>query len=151
MPAICFFNNTVAFNEKGGKMTRYLNGTGAASVKGTLVQLDSNADLSVDTMGTSDPDCVGVIWSAGVADGDPVWVVTEGPAEALLEDSTASTRENWVRRSPNQAGRADATLAAPSGGTINELREHLEGEVGHCMESVSSGTDVLCWIHLHFN
>lgn len=67
----------------------------------------------------------------------------------LLEDSTASTRGYWVKMS-GTAGRADATNAAPPGGGIPELDEHMT-ELGHALETKTGGTDVLCKIVMHFN
>jgi len=144
-------NGSGAFNEKGGLMSRYINKTGGASVKGTLVELSSSTDFGVMTATAGGPDPIGAIYESGVADGDYVWVTYSGPAQVLLADTTASTREYWAQLSPDDNGRADCSDAAPAGGTITELRGHLEREIGHCMQSLSSGTDVLCWVHLHFN
>jgi len=68
----------------------------------------------------------------------------------LLQDGTASTRGYWVRTSTTTAGRADATNVAPPGGTVSALEEHLK-EIGHCLETKGSGTDVLAKCILHFN
>jgi len=144
-------NGVGAFNEKGGTMARYINKTGAPSVKGALVEPSDTTDFGVKLANAGGPDVIGAVYESGVADGDYVWVTYSGPAQVLLKDSTASTREYWSQISSTDNGRADCTDAAPAGGTITELRGHLEREIGHCMESVSSGTDVLCWIHLHFN
>ena len=73
-----------------------------------------------------------------------------GRCQVLLEDSTAATAGYWVRTGDTTAGRADATNAAPPGGGIVELDEHMQ-EIGHTLESQGAGTSVLAWIILHLN
>ena len=95
--------------------------------------------------GTDDSDVIGAVYDAGVADGDWCRVVVGGRAQVLLKDTTASTLGYWVKTS-DTAGRADATTSVPPG--------HVAGhwqEIGHALETVSGGTDVLAWVMLHFN
>lgn len=137
------------FNERGGFMIQLINNTGSNSKKGTIVSI-STIEQSVSITPADDIDAIGVIYSDGIPNGSMVWVVVSGPAQVLLEDSTSSTVGNWVKVSDTQAGRADATNTAPPGGTITALEDHFS-EIGHCLENVTAGTDVLAWIHLHFN
>ena len=111
---------------EGGLAIKFVNKTGAASVKGTLLEAGTVVDDSVQVVGIDDPDCIGVIYEDGIADGELVWVVTHGKADVLLEDTAASTRGYWARVSAVQQGRADITLAVPPGGTITEIDNHLE-------------------------
>lgn len=141
---------TVYHTSDGGLARLYINKTGAASVKGTVVELDDSNNQAVKIVPTSGSDSIGAIFNNGIQDGDYVYVVFSGPAQVLLEDSTASTTGNWVRVSTTQAGRADATLTSPPAGGVTELDSHMT-ELGHCMESVTAGTDKLAMIHLHFN
>jgi len=143
-------NDNFAITPEGGFACKYTNDTGAASVKGTLVDTSGSVDNGVTVEGADGLDPIGAMWSDGVANGSSVWVVIGGPAYVLLQDSTAATRGYWVRTSETAAGRADATNAAPSGGTIGALEDHM-CEIGHAMESVAGGTDVLALVHLHFN
>jgi len=135
---------------EGGIAVRLTNKTGANSVKGTVVVADNAVDNSFDFSIADEVQPIGVLYEDGIADGEEVFVVVVGIADVLLEDGTASTRGNWVRTSENDAGRADATNAAPPGGGIPELDIHM-AEIGHCLESQSSGTDVLAKCVLHFN
>jgi len=131
----------------GGLAIKRLNKTGAASVKGTLVSASNVTDNAVMVLG-DEFDCVGIVYESGVADGSEMWVVISGVVEVLLEDSTASVPENWVKASADD-GRA---LATTNPSSIWELidGEHFK-EIGHCLETKSAGTDVLCKIILHFN
>ena len=132
----------------GGITTRLTNKTGVASVKGTLVEANESIDGAFEVL--SDLyDCVGIVYEDGIADGEECLIVVAGVAEVLLKDTTASTMGNWVKASDTD-GRADATLALPSGGTIGQLQEHFQ-EIGHCIESKVAGTDVMAKIVLHFN
>lgn len=136
--------------ERGTQM-RLLNKTGAASVKGSLVESDNTVDQAFQLIPADDPDPIGIVYEAGVADGEECWVwVPQSLCQVLLEDGTATARENWVYVSENAAGRADGSNAAPPGGTIAALETHFH-EIGHAAEAQASGTDVLALIHFHVN
>jgi hypothetical protein len=62
----------------------------------------------------------------------------------MLKNSTSSVCGYFVGVS-DTAGRAEAASAAPTGTT-----EHFR-EMGHCLESKSSGTSILAKCVLHFN
>ena len=134
---------------EGGIAVLLTNLTGSASVKGTLVKASSTSG-GVAVNPADIPVAFGVIYENDVADGDPVWVVISGMADVLLEDGTAATAGYWAKVSDSQDGRADITNAYPPGGTITALDDHLS-EIGHCLQTVSSGTDRLCRVTLHFN
>lgn len=144
-----FGNNKVGISELGGVAVKLNNGSGAPSVKGTIVIADTNADDSFDTAPADEIQPIGIVYEDGVADGSDCWVIIYGIADVLLKDTTASTHGNWVYVS-DVAGRAEATLAAPPGGGIPELEIHM-GEVGHAIESVAGGEDVLARVCIHFN
>jgi len=133
---------------EGGIAVKMINDTGAPSIKGTLVNCSSSVDNGV-TIETVEFDTIGVIYEDGVADGQEVWVVVSGKAEVLLADGTASTRGYWVYADAVD-GRANASLQLPPGGTIQALENHFK-EIGHCLETKTSGTDVLALIAIHFN
>ena len=133
----------------GGITMQLTNKTGVASVKGTIVIASTIDDDSFILSGVSEDQAIGVVFESGVADGSLCWVVIAGVAEVLLEDTTASTHGNWVYASAT-AGRANATLANPPGGGIPELDQHMQ-EIGHCLQSIAGGTDVLCRIKVQFN
>jgi hypothetical protein len=67
---------------EGGIAHKYINGTGAPSVKGTVVRITGNN--TVDGIVVNIPDPIGVIYENNVANGSEVWVVTEGKAECLV-------------------------------------------------------------------
>lgn len=137
----------IGITPEGGMAVRLINKTGTASVKGTLVSAASTADGGF-ILQANEYDMLGVCYSDGVADGGACWVVVHGIAQVLLEDSTAATRGNWVHAAATD-GRADATLTQPSGAGFTEAAEHFK-EVGHCIETVTSGTNKLAKVVLHF-
>jgi hypothetical protein len=144
----------IGFTIEGGYAIQLINDTGAASVKGTIVEACNESGAGADNVFTiedaDDNHPIGAVYENGIPDGGLCWVVVGGIAEVLLEDSTAATRGYWVRVSTNQAGRVDITNQAPPGGTIQALETHFQ-EMGHCLESKGAGTDVLCKIVMHFN
>ena len=142
-------NDKCKWTAEGGLAISLTNKTGAASVKGMIVDASTTTDDAFGIEGADDLNPIGVVYEAGVADGSECWVVVQGIAEVLLKDSTASTKGYWVKVS-DAAGRADATNAAPPGGTVQALEIHMQ-EIGHCIESKTAGTDVLAKIVMHFN
>ena len=145
-----FQHNNIAITDEGGLAVKMINKTGAASVKGTLVEASTAQDFAFGLTGATDFMPIGVVYESGVADGDPCLVVTYGIADVLLEDSTASTHGNWVKSSDSAGGRADASAAVPPGGGVAELTQHSR-EIGHCLESKGAGTNVLARCFIHFN
>lgn len=135
---------------EGGLAVLLTNKTGGNSVKGQIVAASDTVENAFMTVVADDYDPIGAVYESGIADGSECWVVVYGIAEVLLKDATTSTRGYWVRISSDTAGRADATAAAPSGGTIGEIDAHFR-EIGHCFESKEAGTDVLCKIIMHMN
>lgn len=132
---------------EGGIAFKFINATGASSVKGTVVAVSNTVPNAVNIQ-VAEFDAVGVIYDDGVANGEEVWVVTNGIAEVLLEDGTGSVLEAWVQASPVD-GRALATTP-PTGIPDLITGEHFK-EIGHCLEAKTGGTSVLCKIAIHFN
>ena len=149
MPIQVFGNNKVGISELGGVAVKLNNGSGVNSVKGTIVIADTNADDSFDVAGANEAQSMGIVYDDGIADGAECWVIIYGIADVLLKDTTLSAHGNWVYVS-DVAGRAEATLAAPPGGGVVELDVHM-GEIGHALESIAGGNDVLARVCLHFN
>lgn len=143
-------SDNVMVTEEGGLAIRLVNDTGASSVKGTVVAASTSVESAFDEVAADATNAIGVVYEDGIADGQSCWVAIQGRAQVLLEDSTASTVGYWVKVSDTQAGRADATNALHPGGTIAAIEDHLS-EIGHCLESVTAGTDELAWCILHFN
>ena len=129
---------------------RFKNNTGAPSVRGELVETDHTLPFAVETLSADGEDCIGVWAENGIGDGGWGDVIISGPAYVLLEDNTTATAGYWTRSSVLQAGRADATLPDPPGGGVVQADQHFR-EIGHCLETVSAGTDKLALINLHFN
>jgi hypothetical protein len=134
-----------------GTQVRLTNRTGSTSIKGTLLECSSSNDKGVAIAPADAPDVVYVCAESGIANGSEVWCWCVGSVcQVLLQNSTASTRDYWVRTSTSVAGRADATNAAPPGGSTVATDNHFD-EIGHCLESKTAGTDVLALIAFHLN
>ena len=143
-------SDKVAFTSDGGIAIRLINKTSAASVKGRLVALHTTTSGAYMLNPANGFMPIGVEYETGIADGSPSWIVVSGIADVLLEDTTSGTTGYWVGVSTSQAGRANAATAAPPGGGIPELDRHTQ-EIGHCIQTITGGTDVLCRIIIHFN
>jgi hypothetical protein len=128
-----------------GFQVKLTNKTGAATVKGELVEASTTTDMAFAQSAVDSLEVIGVVYEAGVADGSEAWVWTgQGTVcQVLLEDGTAATRGYWVQAG-GAVGRADATNATPPGAVLTHFYE-----IGHCLESKGSGTDVLARILFH--
>jgi hypothetical protein len=149
MSIIHFIDEKTAFTDEGGLAIKLLNKTGHTSILGEIVAVSSTTNEAVQLSAVDDVKSIGVVYSHAFANNLPIWVVICGICQVLIKDGTASTRGNWVECS-DTAGRADATNADPPGGSIPALEEHNE-EIGHCLESVSSGVSKKCFIMMHHN
>ena len=143
-------SDNIMITQEGGLAIRMINDTGASSIKGTVAAPSTSVEDAFDAVAADTPNPIGIVYEDGIADGESCWVVIYGKAQVLLEDTTASTVGYWVKVSDTQAGRADATNLMPPGGLIAQIDDHLS-EVGHCLESVTAGTDKLAWCIIHFN
>ncbi|MCK4819851.1 hypothetical protein KA005_29065, partial [bacterium] len=126
---------------------RAINKTGGASVKGYIVEASDSVDNAVKHVGGDDIDPMGIMYNAGVADGDYVWVVVSGIAEVYYSGNV--TRATFSRVPTTGE-------AITSGQAINEALpsspfatdKHFQ-EIGHPLESrVGAG---LAKTVLHFN
>ena len=149
MPIYCDGRPCTASSLIENQINSMVNKTGSASVKGTIVRASTTVDNAFETIIANGEEPIGIVFDNGIPDGSYCRIVTGGKAQVLLKNSTASTRGNWVKVS-DSAGRADATLTDPPGSGIPEHDQHFT-EIGHCMESKTSGTDVLAWCMIHFN
>lgn len=129
-----------------GFLTKLMNGTGTASVKGSLVAMSASADNQV-VLQNNELDTVGVVAEAGVADGSEMWVWKSGSkAQVLYKDSTAATR-GYLLLAADTDGRA-IDVAVPTSNPV--VAQHFK-ECGHVCESKDAGTGVLVLADLHFN
>lgn len=131
----------------GGIAIRLINDSGANSIRGTIVSASLNVDAGFRTVGANSIVPFGVVYESDIPDGQYCWVVIQGMADVLLKDGTGSTRGNWVGVS-DTAGRADAS--SHPGSTPPDAAVHNR-EIGHCLQTVAAGTDVLTRCILHFN
>lgn len=140
--------NEAVLTHEGGLAVWFQNRTGGPTVKGTLITMGT-APSSVVVCPKTIPKCCGVILDSGVPESEFVRVVIAGVAYVLVEDGLGPTVGNWVGLSSVTDGRAQfqATLPDNSGAGI-DLHNR---EIGHCVDTVPAGTDVLARVVLHFN
>jgi len=127
---------------EGGSYQTFINKTGANSIKGTIVNASTTTANAFMIAPAATKMPIGVIYENGIADGSNVKVVTYGKADILLKDGESSTVGYWC------------AVSDTNGRMYQEVKpntvEHYR-EVGHSLESKSSGTSVLSRIQMHFN
>lgn len=130
------------YTPEQGLVVELINKTGAPSVKGSVVEASTLVDGAFALQDNKD-DAMGIVYDDGIADGDVCRVITSGIADVLLNDGAGATRGDWIGCHATD-GRAYAN-GPPPAATI-----HFE-EIGHCLQTVAGGVDVLCRVALHFN
>jgi hypothetical protein len=143
-------NKNTMVTPEGGIAEVFVNKTGANSVKGTWVHPGSTVSNSVEKCEFNIPNPIGVIYNDGVPDGSEVYVVTEGKAYALFNDSVA------INHLARGLVTGDATAAYTAGIFMSEAvpvspfsddKHFYEG--GHTLEARSGAG--LALTKLHFN
>lgn len=133
---------------EGGLYTTLVNKTGAPSVRGSLVSASTGTDYAFELQ-SNEYDAIGVVYDNGVADGSACRVVFAGVADVLLKDTTAATHGQWLGAADTD-GRAYAATGPGGGGFPGVTDTHFK-EIGHCLQSVGGGSDVLVRAMVHFN
>jgi len=141
-------SSKIRFTSEGGLAIRLINDTGAVSVKGTIVKGSQNINNAVSLIPIDNPDPLGVVYEAGIPNGELVWIVIQGIAHVLY--TTIVTRGTFSRCP------AGGDIAPVAGRAINEAlpvppfatNKHFQ-EIGHPIESI--GVPGLALTILHFN
>jgi len=128
---------------EGGLTISLINKTGSPSVKGTVVIASTSNDNAFITAPVDADEAIGVVLDDGISDGEYCRIVISGKAQVLLENSEAGVNGYWVQCSDTTAGRA---ILEP-----NPVPATHWAELGHCIENISGGIDILAWCVLHFN
>jgi hypothetical protein len=136
-----------ASTRERGFLTRKINRTGGASVKGELVSCSTAANYEVIKQ-ANEYDAIGVVAVAGVAEGDEVWIWKNGSTcQVLFKDGVAAVAGN-ILICADTDGRA--TNVANPGSGLPGTDTHFK-EAGHVNETKSAGTNVLVLCDIHFN
>lgn len=136
-----------ATTHERGYLTKYINRTGASSVKGTLVSLSQATDLEVIKQ-ANEFDTIGIIAEAGIAEGSEMWVWKVGSrCQVLIKDTIAVTRGE-ILIAADTDGRAIGITNPGTG--IPAVETHFK-ECGHICQSAGAGTNVLALCEIHFN
>jgi hypothetical protein len=138
----------IRFTPEGGLAISLINKTGSNSVKGYCVTTNDAVDNSVKLVLIDTPDCIGVFYESGVADGYETWVVTSGIADVYFWGST--TRGHLARTG------LSADTGEITGQALSEVfpsspfatDKHF-CEIGHVLENRTGAG--LAKVALHFN
>jgi hypothetical protein len=136
------------FTNEGGFAIRLLNKTGAASVKGNLVDISDTTEGGVRLTPVDIPDTIGVFYESGVPDGSLAWIVVSGRAEVYFSGS--ATRRHLARSMiTGDAGAAAGLAIAEALPTSPFATDKHFCEIGHVERSGTGAGLAFCI--LHFN
>ena len=133
---------------EGGSYVWMINKTGAASVKGTVVDAHRTIENAVRNIVVDVPDPIGVIYDNGVPDGSLVRVVMSGIAEALFIGSVTigHLARGFVT---GDAGYVSGKLLSEAVPTSPFASDKHFYECGHTIQARTGAG--LAKIVLHFN
>ena len=137
----------VEITPEGGLAYWVINKTGGASVKGNLVEPSTAVDNAVQIINIDEPDPIGIVYDAGVADGDMIRVVFSGKAEVLFSNNP--TRHNFARNPVAADGGANGSAISEALPTPPFSTDKHFLEIGHILET--KGAPGLALVNLHFN
>lgn len=138
----------VLFTDEGGLAIKLVNRTGAPTVKGYCVTTSDAVENSVKLVPVNVPNCIGVFYESGVADGEEAWVVIAGVAEVYFWGNTTRghlARTGLTADTGEVAGQA-MSEAVPTSPFATD--KHF-CEIGHVLESRTGAG--LAKVVLHFN
>ena len=142
-------NENVKFTQEGGLAVLLTNKTGAASVKGTVVEPSSTTDKAVAKIVKDEPDPFGVVYSAGVPDGKKIWVVVAGLADVYFIGN--ATRGHLARGFLTADGASYVTGQALSealpSAPFTDAKHFYE--IGHVLQSRTGAGLARCVIHFN--
>ena len=136
------------FTADGGLAVRYVNKTGAATIKGYCVHTVNTGTDHVTVVPIGVPDCIGVFLDSGIPDGEYAWVVVSGRAYVYFWDSTVMgylARTGLAADTGEVAGQALSEALPES--PFTDAKHFCE--IGHCLETRTGAG--LALVNLHFN
>ena len=138
----------VKITAEGGIAVKYVNKTGAASIKGYCVEATNSGTDHVTVVRVGVPDCIGVFLDSGVPDGEYAWVVISGRAYVYFWGDTVMgylARTGLAADTGEIAGQAlsEELPASP----FTDAKHFCE--IGHCLETRTGAG--LALVSLHFN
>lgn len=136
-------NGTIGFASEGAIYESFINATGAVSVKGTIVVASTTVANAVAIAPADSSYPIGVIYESGVANNALVKVIVYGKANVLLKDGESASVGYW-------AGVSDVAGRMYQLSTVPSTTEHTR-EIGHSLQTIASGTNVLALVQIHFN
>jgi len=128
----------IKHTKEGGLAVWLMNKTGAASVKGEILEGDSAV---ADAVEQSDANCLnafGITYESGIADGEYMWVVVSGRCQVKMDAGGAALQDRFITSAT--AGRADVSNSPATA-------VHFQ-EIGHSIGTAAA--NALCWAIIHF-
>ncbi len=133
-----FNNNIMKVTDIGGIAVKLTNKSGAPSVQGEVVHVDSVTDEAISLEGAGDDDPFGVFLDDGVADGEEAWIVIFGKA-LVKADANGFSRADRIVMSTTTDGRV-------VGNNAPSVAAHFT-EVGHALEDAAANVTGKCILH----
>lgn len=143
-----FSTDNTKITPEGGLAVKRINKTGAASVKGYCVTTSDAVNNSVKLVPVDVPNCIGVFYESGVADGSDAWIVISGIADVYFWGST--TRGHLARTGLTvDTGEVSGQATSEAIPTSPFASDKHFCEIGHVLETRSGAGLAKCV--LHFN
>lgn len=138
-------NGRCALTADGGLAVKMTNDMGEATSRGLIVAGTTASINNAFIRQTNEYDAIGVLYEAGIADGDETWVVVAGMAEVTLDGAHGDAGwGTWIGAGTTD-GLASGSIA-PNGLGALQANTHFK-ELGHAVGSGSAGNQVKIILH----
>jgi len=142
-------NGKCGFTPDGGLFITLTNKTGGATTKGYIAHPSSGTANAFSYVATNEPDIIGVVYDAGIADGSECRIVIAGIADVYVGADGASL-EDLVRA--NASGDTTITTGVATAESVPtspfSTDKHFQ-EVGHAIEARADAGLIKCVIHFN--
>ena len=136
-----------AVTNERGFLVKVTNRTGETSVKGKLVSASTSQDNAV-ILQANEYDCFGIIAESGIANESEMWIWVNGSiCQVMYKDGVKATHGE-IAICADTDGRADRVVNPGAG--VPAIETHFK-EIGHIMQTVDAGTNILALTMIHFN
>lgn len=131
----------IKMTPEGGLAIYVTNKTGAPSVQGTIVSIKSGVDMCAELTPVDATHCLGVVYNAGVADNEYMWVVIAGLVDVLMKNNSTA---GHICRIPLNTDDGEAAGYAMDASQSTSASVY---KIGDILESKNAET--LCTILIH--
>lgn len=133
---------------ESGLAIKLLNGTGGNSIKGYLCDASTTTNFAYRHATINELDVFGICLEAGIANGNPTWIATQGKVQVYFSGNT--TRGHFARVGATaDTGEVDGQAISEAIPSTPFATDNHFREIGHVIEARTGAGLAMCVIHFN--